>query len=189
MAFSNRRYWRCLKQAEVGQFRGERLGEIFFSLPHIAVRWRIGSSQVAPALKRPMGTPHNGNQLPVQHERVCRRSVPLVRLANIEKLLPDRNLPFDHPIKRTAIEQFFSTLGRPCRDVRKLRLLASLFQVGKPCLLTTRQPLDSIDADTKFDQVQCHDFSKAHGNTNRQPIGISAFFTTKKPEITKKYPT
>src|SRR5262249_16347160 len=76
---------------------------------------------------------------------------------DVAQRLTAHDLPADHPIERTAVEQLIGALGHHARDMNVLGLLALLFLVGEPLLDPVLEILDRVRTDAQFDEMQRHE--------------------------------
>src|SRR5581483_61510 len=114
---------------------------------------RVGGIEIAPALERGAGAPQHRHQLLVIDQGAMRFAF-VAGGADVEQCLPRRDLALDHPVERTAIQQFLGALGRLAGEMDKFGLLALLFLFRELALLPVAQFLETVDADTKFDQME-----------------------------------
>ena len=97
-----------------------------------------------------------GHQLGVEYDAATGGAVILEVRPQIEHALPHQYETLDHPIERTAVEQF----GPPAR-----RLQCAMAQLGRlpfprqalqPLVLPLGEILHRVDADAKFDEMHRH---------------------------------
>src|ERR1700691_3590381 len=94
-------------------------------MPKTDIRRPVAVGQITAALKGAVCARGNGHDLRREFEAAAPHPIRIDKGRDPDQALPCGDLPFDDPIDRSAIEEFFSTARRNARDMpRDLRLAA-----------------------------------------------------------------
>src|SRR5262245_33898340 len=122
----------------------------------LAVRRRVGRFEIAPALEGAAGLRPRRDELGVEHNATAAPAVVLHLLAEIEHALSHQHEALDHPIERSAVEDFIA----PPRGLKGAMAMLGLLPRPGEALEMVGLPLGEfprrLNADAKLDQMQRH---------------------------------
>jgi hypothetical protein len=84
------------------------------------------------------------------------RHAVLGHLLQIEQPVTGADVPLNHPIERTAVEQFVDALGHHPGDVDEFERLLLLTALGDTGLLPINQVLDGLHTDAQLYEMNGH---------------------------------
>ena len=130
-------------------------------------RWRLTTcvrsggaasvGQIAPALERAHRPRRDRDHLRLHHQAAAADAVLVAKRLDRDDLFARGDFTLDHPVERTAGEQFVVALRRHPRDVdvakRQTLFLGGCHAFGNPAL----EFLDRLAADGKLDEMKRHD--------------------------------
>src|SRR5216683_1941681 len=179
MIFSENRYTlfriMLLEQSKVAQFAAHRLRHRRdASRRRLAEIRRNGVvGQVAPALERAHRPRRHRDHLGLHHQAAASNAVAVAKRFDCDDLFARGDLSADHPVQRTASEDFLDPLRRHPGDVhmtlRKALFPGRAHALGDPSL----EFLDGLAANGKLDQMKRHHVGKvSDGRCSRGHIGL-----------------
>src|SRR5262249_15508220 len=112
--------------------------------------------KVSPALKCPEWTGLNQRDFTIKDEPASTNAIAVDKRPYVEEPLAAHDLASNDPIKRTAIEQFLSTLWGHAGRMNVLALFAPFLLRFPPLLDPILEIFHGIGANAEFDKVQRH---------------------------------
>ena len=80
----------------------------------------------------------------------------ICKWTDIQQALPALHIALDHPVERTAFQQFINTLGDHSRGVKLFGNEPGSTLLSKPEIDPGCEIFDAVATDAKFDEIKCH---------------------------------